>query len=155
MDELLLAPEEDLPLIELRVGKTWRPSNRLSTGQRCTCILQILLLRSAAPLLVDQAEDSLDNAFIYEVLVERFSKAKEARQLIVATLNPNPPALADADRIHVLDTDDEGCGVLTAAGTFDEVKPHVERLEGGRKAFRARGERYGHFPGGGKDGGGE
>jgi hypothetical protein len=64
----------------------------------------------------------------------------------VATLNPNPPALADADRIHVLDVDDDGCGVLAGVGTFEEVKPHVERLEGGRKAFRARGERYGHFP---------
>jgi hypothetical protein len=151
-DEILLAREEDAPLIELRVGKNWRASKRLSTGQRCTCILQILLLRSTAPLLVDQAEDSLDNAFIYEVLVDGFSKAKESRQLIVATLNPNPPALADADRIIVLDVDDEGCGAVTAAGTFEEVKQDVERLEGGRKAFRARGERYGHFPRGGNDG---
>ena len=146
MHEIAMARFDDLPLIELKVGKRWRPSHQLSTGQRCACILPILLLWSAALLLIDQAEDNLDNAFIYDVLVKRIAKAKESRQLIIATHNPNPPTLASADRIIVLDVEEEGDGVVAAAGTFEEVKPHVERLEGGREAFRKRGERYGHFP---------
>ena len=137
---------EDAPLIELKVGAKWRPSNRLSTGQRCACILPIVLLQSVTPLLIDQVEDNLDNFFIYDVLVKRIAKMKGLRQLIIVTHNPNPPALAGAERIFSLVTDDDGCGFLAAWGQFDEVLEHVERTEGGREAFRLRAERYGVVP---------
>ncbi len=146
LHELETARLEDLPLIRLRVGNSWRPSNRLSPGQRTSCVLPILLLQSAAPLLIDQAEDNLDNAFIYAVLVKRMAQVKESRQLLVVTHNPNPVVLAFADRIFVLAVEDDGHGEVEAAGTFEQVKPHVERLlEGGRDAFLKRGERYGHY----------
>ncbi len=154
LHELALAKPEDAPLIELRLGKKYRASRRLSTGQRCACILPILLLQSTSPLLIDQVEDNLDNAFIYAVVVKRFAQVKRDRQLVVVTHNPNPPTLAGAARILVLGTteDEDGDGdgdgetmkgQLVAAGTFEEVQAHVESTEGGREAFLERGARYG------------
>lgn len=42
----------------------FRPLNKLSTGQQCTAILHMLLLENVDPLLMDQPEDNLDNAFM-------------------------------------------------------------------------------------------
>ena len=97
------------------------------------------------PLLIDQAEDNLDNAYIYTVLVRRIvASVKAGRQIILVTHNPNPPVLCEAGRIIMLANDEDGHGGVAAAGTFDEVLAHVETLEGGRDAFLERGERYGH-----------
>ena len=49
----------DLPRIELKDGDTYKDSLSVSTGQKCTAILPILLLDSDTPLLVDQPEDNL------------------------------------------------------------------------------------------------
>ena len=51
----------DMPRIELLDGEEWKNSLHLSTGQKCTTILPILLLESDNPLLVDQPEDNLDS----------------------------------------------------------------------------------------------
>jgi len=59
----------DLPRIELLEGEQWRNSLELSTGQKCTTILPILLLESHNPLLVDQPEDNLDNRYIFDTVV--------------------------------------------------------------------------------------
>jgi hypothetical protein len=146
LHEVAMATLEDKPLIELKVGNDWRASDKVSTGQRCACILPILLLQSVAPLLVDQVEDNLDNAFIYDVLVKRIAGVKENRQLLVVTHNPNPPTLAGAERIFVLSVNADGKGEVAASGTFDDVVEFVERTEGGREAFLKRGEKYGHIP---------
>jgi hypothetical protein len=165
LHEIALAKAEDAPLIELKVGRRYRPSRRVSTGQRCACILPILLLKSTSPLLVDQVEDNLDNAYIYEVLVKRLAQVKTTRQLVVVTHNPNPPTLVGAAQILVLGAndedgedgddaaedsdDDEPIGSrLLAAGTFEDVRAYVEYTEGGREAFVRRGERYGLFTAG-------
>ncbi|TQE92907.1 MAG: AAA family ATPase, partial [Spiribacter salinus] len=50
----------DEPKIELNDNGTWKDSRDLSTGQKCTAILPILLMESAKPLLIDQPEDNLD-----------------------------------------------------------------------------------------------
>ena len=60
---------DDQPSIELLDGDTFKESTHLSTGQRCTTILPILLTQSERPLLIDQPEDNLDNAFVYETIV--------------------------------------------------------------------------------------
>ncbi len=135
---------EDLPRIELLDGRDYKDSAGLSTGQRCTTILPILLLESERPLLIDQPEDNLDNRFIYETVVKSLTGAKGRRQLIFVTHNPNIPVLGDAERVFVL-TSDGKQGKLSRAGTVDELKQEIELLlEGGREAFLLRKERYGH-----------
>ncbi|MBF0188815.1 MAG: AAA family ATPase [Magnetococcales bacterium] len=135
---------EDLPCIELLDGRDYKDASALSTGQRCTTILPILLMESERPLLIDQPEDNLDNAFIFETIVRSVKEAKASRQLIFITHNPNIPVLAEADRVFVLSSDGRQ-GAITHSGSVDEVKEQIETLlEGGREAFLRRKERYGH-----------
>lgn len=135
---------DDLPRIELRDGESYKDSPNLSTGQRCTTILPILLVQSERPLLIDQPEDNLDNAFIYEAIVKALRAAKGTRQIIFVTHNPNIPVLGEAERIFVLHSDGKR-GTVRRAGTVDECKVDIETiLEGGREAFLRRKERYGH-----------
>jgi chromosome segregation ATPase len=59
----------DLVNIELNVSHTkeqYKEINNLSTGQQCTAILHLLMLKNKDPLIMDQPEDNLDNAFIAE-----------------------------------------------------------------------------------------
>jgi ABC-type lipoprotein export system ATPase subunit len=134
---------EDLPRIELLDGD-YKGAADLSTGQRCTTILPILLLESERPLLIDQPEDNLDNKFIYETVVKSVKGAKGGRQLIFVTHNPNIPVLGDAERVFALASDGRQ-GVVTHEGSVDEVKGEIETLlEGGKEAFLLRKRRYGH-----------
>ncbi len=134
----------DRPTIELKDGQDYKDSWSLSTGQKCTTILPILLLESASPLLIDQPEDNLDNAFIYETVVKSVHEVRGKRQLIFVTHNPNIPVLGDAQRVFVLQSTGRQASVK-AAGTVDEVKDEVETiLEGGKEAFEERKKRYGY-----------
>jgi ABC-type lipoprotein export system ATPase subunit len=135
---------EDLPRIELLDGKDYKDAGSLSTGQRCTTILPILLLESERPLLIDEPEGNLDNAFIYETVVKSLKGAKGRRQLIFVTHNPNIPVLGDAERVFVF-TSDGKHGTVRSQGTVDQLKEQIETLlEGGRQAFLERKKRYGH-----------
>ena len=132
----------DLPSIELLDGGEYKNSLTLSTGQKCTSILPILLLDSACPLLIDQPEDNLDNRFIYTTVVKRLRQVKKARQLIFLTHNPCIPVLGDAERVIVL----KSSGSLASqekVGTVDQCKKEIVTiLEGGEEAFKERHKRY-------------
>lgn len=140
--ELETVELHDAPTIELRDGSGYKDSASLSTGQKCTTILPILLLENANPLLIDQPEDNLDNRFVFKTVVENIRKAKLTRQLIFITHNPNIPVLGDAGRVMVMESDGEHAR-NTKAGTVDECQSQIiTLLEGGEEAFRQRGERY-------------
>lgn len=135
---------EDVPRIELLDGDKYKQSPNLSTGQRCTTILPILLVQSERPLLIDQPEDNLDNAFIYDTIVQALRAAKGTRQVIFVTHNPNIPVLGEADRVFVFESDGQHAR-LRRMGSVDECKEDIETiLEGGREAFLQRKARYGH-----------
>ena len=135
---------DDRPCIELKDGEQYKESPRLSTGQRCTTILPILLVQSERPLLIDQPEDNLDNAFVYDTIVSALRAAKGNRQVIFVTHNPNIPVLGSAERVFVFASDGERA-MVQKSGTVDECKDQIERiLEGGREAFLERKVRYGH-----------
>ncbi len=134
----------DRPCIELRDGDVFKESSHLSTGQRCTTILPILLIQSERPLLIDQPEDNLDNAFVFETIVKALKAVKGSRQVIFVTHNPNIPVLGEAERVFVFASDGEHATVRRT-GTVDECKDDIELiLEGGREAFEQRMARYGH-----------
>ncbi|WP_425618755.1 AAA family ATPase [Anatilimnocola sp. NA78] len=140
--ELEAVELSDLPRIELKDGATYKDSLSLSTGQKCTTILPILLLDSDNPLLIDQPEDNLDNRFIYEAVVESIRKVKCRRQLILNTHNPNIPVLGNAERVFVLESDGTSARMANE-GTVDQCKTDiVTLLEGGEDAFKARKRRY-------------
>ena len=135
---------EDRPCIELLDGDKYKASPNLSTGQRCTTILPILLVQSERPLLIDQPEDNLDNAFVYETVVKALKVVKGERQIIFVTHNPNIPVLGQAERVFVFESDGHQA-TLKQVGTVDECKGQIETiLEGGEEAFLERKARYGH-----------
>ena len=140
--QLEIVEMTDKPLIQLRDGETYKNSMSLSTGQKCTSILPILLLDSDHPLLVDQPEDNLDNGFIYETVVESVRHVKQRRQLIFVTHNPNIPVLGEAEKVFVLKSD--GSHAWTEEeGTVDECRGNIVKLlEGGEEAFRQRHSKY-------------
>lgn len=137
--------------IQLNLGTDddprYRDVGHLSDGQRCTAILGVLLLESPYPLIVDQPEEDLDNAFIVEEIAERFRYQMDKRQFLVATHNANIPVLGDAAQILALEADVDHSYLRQGRyGYIDEptIKETVERiLEGGRRAFEIRKQKYG------------
>jgi ABC-type lipoprotein export system ATPase subunit len=133
----------DRPVIELKDGDDYKDSSALSTGQKCTTVLPILLVESEHPLLIDQPEDNLDNAFVFETIVKSLAEVRGRRQLIFVTHNPNIPVLGDAERVFALRSTGRAATVAKA-GTVDDVATEIITiLEGGRAAFEARRKRYG------------
>lgn len=142
--EIEIVDLDDRPCIELLDGDKFKESSHLSTGQRCTTILPILLVQSERPLLIDQPEDNLDNAFVYDTIVKALRDVKGSRQVIFVTHNPNIPVLGEAERVFVFSSDGQH-GTLRQVGTVDDCRDQIERiLEGGREAFLQRKTRYGH-----------
>jgi len=132
----------DLPKIELNDNGTLKETGSLSTGQKCTTILPILLMESDSPLLIDQPEDNLDNRFVFENVVDKIGHIKQRRQLIFVTHNPNIPVLGDADRVFVMDSDGTTARKLNE-GSVDNCKDSIVMLlEGGEDAFKRRKARY-------------
>ena len=153
MEELELAPSTAIRLntASADVPPTWQPLEDLSTGQKATAVLLLLLLESGAPLIVDQPEDDLDNRFITEGIVPRMRDEKQRRQFIFSTHNANIPVLGDAELILGLSAAgeaDSGRARIASEhrGSIDSrsVRELVEEiLEGGREAFETRRRKYG------------
>ena len=160
-DEAFLLKLEELHLphtaeLELNVSgdpkaPEWRPMSRLSTGQKATAALLLLLLETDAPLIVDQPEDDLDNRFIANVIVPSLRKEKLRRQFVFCTHNANLPVLGDAELILAMDAEgdaESGVAEIPEAwrGSIDcpEIQEVVEDiLEGGKAAFETRRRKYG------------
>jgi ABC-type lipoprotein export system ATPase subunit len=147
LEELVLP--DDI-LIELNTAhegaENFKALDNLSTGQKCTAILHLLLLENSDPLLMDQPEDNLDNAFIADRIVTEIMSAKLARQFIFATHNANIPVFGDAEWIGVFEAQ-EGCGVMPdeAQGGIDDPQIRAKAaniLEGGKTAFNQRKAMY-------------
>jgi hypothetical protein len=158
--EILMRIEElDLPPITaIRLNTaphgdppSWQALEELSTGQKATAVLLLLLLESDAPLIVDQPEDDLDNRFITEGVVPRMREEKQRRQFVFSTHNANIPVLGDAELIVGLTASGEADGGRARiapehVGSIDDqpVRELVEEiLEGGKEAFERRRRKYG------------
>ena len=153
IEELELPSRTDIRLNTAPVDEpsSWQALDDLSTGQKATAVLLLLLLESDAPLIVDQPEDDLDNRFITEGVVPRMRDEKRRRQFIFSTHNANIPVLADAELILGLTASGEAADGKAQvapehAGSIDTgpVRELVEELlEGGKDAFERRRLKYG------------
>ncbi len=153
--QILQLEELELPdviRIELNIAhegmETFRLLDKLSTGQQCTAILHLLLLQNKDPLIMDQPEDNLDNAFIADRIVAELRTAKISRQFIFATHNANIPVFGDAEWIGVFDSF-EGQATMPneAQGAIDVPRVRdmaANILEGGKTAFNQRKVKYGY-----------
>ncbi len=120
--------------------------NSLSSGQKNTAILSLLLSHGQGPVLIDQPEDELDSEFLYGELVPLIRKAKVKRQLIIVTHNANIPVNGDAELIYALKATG-GRGVCISQGGLDNssvAKDVLDIMEGSEEAFKKRQAKY-HF----------
>jgi len=140
---------DDCPEITVTVEREGNPFvapfDRLSFGQKTSILLGILLFSSRSdPLVIDQPEDHLDSAFIYDSVVKTLRRVKERRQVIVATHNANIAILGDAELIIPLRSWGDS-GTIVDRGSVDTPatkKRACKILEGGEQAYRRRGEMY-------------
>jgi predicted metal-dependent phosphoesterase TrpH len=123
------------------------PILQLSDGQRHTILLTIAMLaESNVPLVIDQPEDDLDNAFIFSSIVTTLRQIKERRQVILVTHNANIAVLGDSELILPMHRENDS-GKVKERGSIDAdaTKLCVVRiLEGGPDAFLRRKEMYNH-----------
>lgn len=142
--DLIAADIDDGVILELLDGLEYKPTDRLSIGQRCTAVLPILLGQHADPLVLDQPEDHLDNAFITSTLVPALLRRLSSDQFIFTSHNANIPVLGAADRVIVMRSDGERGRVEHQSNLDDpEIVSAVSRLmEGGREAFARRSNFY-------------
>jgi primosomal protein N'' len=148
IEELELAPTTKIELNTAPDGEppSWHALEELSTGQKATAVLLLLLLESEAPLIVDQPEDDLDNRFITDGVVPIMRQEKRRRQFVFSTHNANIPVLGDAELIIGLTASGEAKdGVARipsdhmASIDVRLVREMVEEiLEGGKAAFEMR-----------------
>lgn len=144
VEDILTASIEDGVTLSLLDGTEYKTTEQLSTGQRCTVVLPILLQQRGITLIIDQPEDHLDNAFIVETLIKAIVDRKDRGQLIFSTHNANIPVLGEADQVSLLGSDGSRGFVLHSGNldTPESVSAIVNVMEGGLEAFDRRSRFY-------------
>ena len=137
-------PIEDVVTFELLDGRDYKDIAELSTGQRCTVVLPIILRHTERILIVDQPEDHIDNAFIVDTLVKAIINRDPSSQIVFTTHNANIPVLGNANRVIQLGSNGRR-GYVLAAGDLEDsvvVSGISTIMEGGAEAFERRAEFY-------------
>lgn len=135
-----LAPRYSLTYDKQEIGQ-------LSPGERGLLLLVFYLLVDKAdiPIVIDQPEENLDNQTIFNVLVKCIKKAKERRQVIMVTHNPNLAVVCDAEQIIHANCDKSSSNFLYEAGAIEHptiMARVVQVLEGTKPAFKNRQSKY-------------
>lgn len=120
---------------------------QLSPGERGLLLLVFYLLvdKDDIPIVIDQPEENLDNQTIYKVLVRCIKRAKERRQVIMVTHNPNLAVVCDAEQIVYASCDKSGSRFTYEAGAIENPSIRekvVQILEGTEPAFKNRQFKY-------------
>lgn len=139
------ASVEDLVDFQLLDGADYKDIGELSTGQRCTVILPIVLRHTERMLIVDQPEDHIDNAFIADTLILSVLSRDPTSQIIFTSHNANIPVLGNANHVVQLGSDGKRGFALASASleTPTVVQAITSVMEGGLQAFEKRRSFYG------------
>lgn len=147
-EDLLTVSIDDSVEISLLDGGRYKTSEELSTGQRCTTILPILLAEKTRGLIVDQPEDHLDNSFVVERVIRSLVARNPESQLVFTTHNANITVLGGADQVIVLASNGKR-GYKEDSGPLDKeeiVRTIKAVMEGGEDAFKQRAAFYDAHP---------
>jgi ABC-type lipoprotein export system ATPase subunit len=135
---------DDYHQLSTRILFKETPMVKLSMGQKATVLLKLFLAEGDYPLIIDQPEESLDNRYVYDELVDAFREAKKKRQVIMATNNANLVVNTDAEQIIVAEFKDNR--IAYRSGSLEDLGLRVDIvpiLEGGEEAFKKREAKYG------------
>ena len=145
LDRLALYLPEDAVEVSFkdRSSREWRPLTQGSPGQQTAALLAFILGYGTEPIILDQPEDDLDNALIYELLVSRLRETKTKRQVIIVTHNPNIVVHGDAELVLSLEAAGGRSRIACQGGLQEQVvRDEICRvMEGGREAFENRYQR--------------
>ena len=134
------------PEYKLKLGD--KSISELSPGERgaLLMIFYLSLDRDDIPLIIDQPEENLDNQSVYNILVNFIINAKNRRQIIIVTHNPNLAVVCDAEQIvHVHIDKINGNKVEYLSGSLENAyinNAAVDILEGTFPAFDTRTIKY-------------
>ena len=140
--------------------------DNLSPGLKGVALLILYLeldKEDIRPILIDQPEENLDNRSVYKTLMRYFRSAKQRRQIVIITHNPNLVVNTDSEQIIVADFDrgleKQKARICYVSGSLENsfrndsalinleeqgIREHVcEILEGGKEAFEKREQKYG------------
>lgn len=136
---------EDHVTFSLLDGSDHKDIADLSTGQRCTVVLPLVLRHVDRLLIVDQPEDHIDNGFIVETLIRSVLARSADGQILFSTHNANIPVLGNADFVCQLGSDGKrGFSMVSAPLTAPAVVNAITMImEGGAQAFGSRARFYG------------
>lgn len=121
---------------------------QLSPGQKGALLLIFYLLvdKVDTPIILDQPEENLDNETIVSLLVPVLIDAKQRRQIVIVTHNPNLAVVCDAEQIIYCEFDrKKGHKITYTSGSIESQptnKKVVDVLEGTMPAFDNRKEKY-------------
>lgn len=121
---------------------------QLSPGQRGALLLIFYLLvdKGDSPIILDQPEENLDNETIVSLLVPVLTEAKQKRQIIMVTHNPNLAVVCDAEQIIHCEFDrTNGHNITYTPGAIECSLINnkvVNVLEGTMPAFNNRRMKY-------------
>jgi ABC-type lipoprotein export system ATPase subunit/phage shock protein A len=129
---------------------TWdgKSLEELSPGERGNLLLIFYLLvdRQTIPIVIDQPEENLDNQTVVRTLVPCMRDARQRRQVVMVTHNPNLAVVCDADQIISAELDaTAGPRITYESGSIEH--PDINRrvvdvLEGTMPAFSSRASKY-------------
>ncbi len=137
IDLNLWFPEDNL---KITFGPNQQPIKRGSPGEKAAALLAFILSYGDEPLLLDQPEDDLDNALIYDLIVRQLRETKSKRQVIIVTHNANIVVNGDAEMVLPLEVI-KGQTYVQQPASIQEKKVReaiCNILEGGEKAFEQR-----------------
>lgn len=135
-----------IPFFQLKMND--KPLSSLSPGERGALLLLLYLFidMDDKPLIIDQPEENLDNESVFKYLVHFIKVAKQKRQIIMVTHNPNLAVVCDADQIIQMKIDKlKGNAVTFESGAIENPKINkiiVDILEGTYPAFHNRDCKY-------------
>jgi ABC-type cobalamin/Fe3+-siderophores transport system ATPase subunit len=124
-----------------------RDLEELSPGERGIVLLifYLALSQNSIPIIIDQPEDNLDNQSVYNKLVPCICAAKQKRQVIIVTHNPNIAVACDAEQIICCQMDKNTHSIKYISGAIEDdtiKKCVVDILEGTMPAFDLRRRKY-------------
>jgi PHP family Zn ribbon phosphoesterase len=137
---------QDRPEIKLKVGDgKYSPLDSLSVGQKSTALLIMALTDGDMPVVIDQPEDSLDIASIWEDICSKVRLNKSKRQFVFTTHNSNVAVASDSDNFIIMEANsDSGRIVQTGSMDHSPVDDKVLRyMEGGTEPYGKKFRKYG------------
>jgi hypothetical protein len=142
LDELWAWFPEDRVEIQFRASPkdNWQDISKGSAGQQTGALLSFILSEGDDPLILDQPEDDLDNAMVYDLVVQQLRQNKSRRQVIVVTHNANIVVNGDAELVIPM-AFRGGQIQADAANGLQNIairKTICDIMEGGKTAFCKR-----------------